>query len=88
MRFVSWMHNNECMKGLERHNLWGEWQGGVALIRIWQWLVFIFRMGHGALWNGTKWFSIPSYNQLLHHAHHFCHMFFHLYELNNTYFKS
>ena len=19
MRFVSWMHNNECMKGLERH---------------------------------------------------------------------
>ena len=56
--------------------LWIEWQRGVALIRIQQWLVLIFKIRHRALQSGTREFSIPSYNQLLHYAYHFCRLLF------------
>ena len=56
--------------------LWIEWQHGVALIRIWQWLVLIFKITHRALQSGTRGFSILSYNQLLHYAYHFCRLLF------------
>ena len=35
-----------------------------------------FQTGRKALWSGTRKISALSYNQLLHHAHHFDHLLF------------